>query len=416
LKVLLLSDIPPCSNYPAGLVLDQLCRFLPQGSLACFCVLSRHNNPDVPGDLSHIQIEYARRPRDSYSFPHVVRPLNGLSDLANRWSHLALYGLSTIELKGIEDRVVEFGRHFGADRLWCVLEGQAVIRLARPVANRLDIPLFAQVFDPPGWELRISSSHRISESMLLRRFASAVRASTRCAVASEAMADQYLGAYAAKTVALLPSLETRMAVAPSQEDVAGRDIVIAVAGQVYATEEWDALLSALDSTQWKLSGRGVRVRILGRWSPPFGVNKPLFIEYLGWRKREDAIRLLSEADILYCPYWLDPQYEREARLSFPSKLTTYLAAGRPILFHGPSYASPAIFLKEHDAAIICSSNESSAIIAALTRLTTDTRLRVKLASNGRTAFFEHLTLSTLRKAFAAFMTIEEGDLVDDASR
>ena len=61
---------------------------------------------------------------------------------------------------------------------------------------------------------------------------------------------------------------------------------------------------------------------------------------------------LRTADLLYCPYWFDPGFERPCRLSFPSKLSTYLKTGVPVLFHGPEYASPRIFLEQNDAAYI----------------------------------------------------------------
>ncbi|MCJ7743688.1 MAG: glycosyltransferase [Dehalococcoidales bacterium] len=213
-----------------------------------------------------------------------------------------------------------------------------------------------------------------------------------------------------KTVALLPSLHPGIAVPPAHRINSGGDLIIGLAGQIYATEEWQALLTALDTVGWKIRGRDVRIRLLGRW-PRINASSPLRIEYLGWHTQEHTVKLLSEADLLYCPYWFDPVFETEARLSFASKLTTYFAAGRPVLFHGPDYAAPAAFLKENDAGFICNSNNQPRIIDALNTLAADEELCFRLASNARLAFDKHLTLDTLRSKFAEFLGVDENFLL-----
>jgi glycosyltransferase involved in cell wall biosynthesis len=224
------------------------------------------------------------------------------------------------------------------------------------------------------------------------------------------MAHQYAKDYGTKTLAFLPSIDSRIALPPAAEIHTGHDLIIGMAGQLYATEEWKALVTALDAVDWRISGRDVQIRFLGKKSP-LSANKSGRIEYLGWHTQENCVKLLSEADILYLPYWLNPAFDIEARFSFPSKLTTYLAAGRPVLFHGPEYAAAAIFLKDTEAGLACYSNKHSEIIEILTTLATDMSLYSRLTQNGRKAFDKYLTLSSLRKSFATFLQIEEDALV-----
>jgi glycosyltransferase involved in cell wall biosynthesis len=132
------------------------------------------------------------------------------------------------------------------------------------------------------------------------------------------------------------------------------------------------------------------------------VDGPADIRLMGWRSQEDTLRILAEADVLYCPYWFDPAFEEEARLSFPSKLTSYLAAGRAVLFHGPEYASPSRFLVEHDAGLCCHSLDPVAVTESLCRLFGDADLYRRLTAHGRRAFDEHLTMDCLRKSFLDF--------------
>ena len=66
MKILLLTDVPPCTNYTAGIVLAQIIKQLPSGSVACFCVL----NPDLQNiepdpELAWLPLEYTAKPREA---------------------------------------------------------------------------------------------------------------------------------------------------------------------------------------------------------------------------------------------------------------------------------------------------------------------------------------------------------------
>jgi hypothetical protein len=400
MKILLLTDIPPCRNFTAGIVLDQLCSFLPAGSLACFSVIDRTLDPQITPNLSWMPIEYHEKPRENWRV--LPRRLGSLASLVGD-SYTRL-----LVARKIASRAIKFGKRFNADTLWCILQGQTMIRLALPVSRGLGVRLLTEVWDPPTWWLRAKEVDRITASRVLHDFERALRASASCATASWAMAEQYKRDFGTETIPFLPSLKSDLAMAPAEEPHPGTEFIIGMAGQLYATDEWDALTAALDGVNWRIRGRGVRIRLMGRWVNLQASGK-LQVEFLGWRSQEETIRLLSEADVLYCPYWFDPAFETEARLSFPSKLTTYLAAGRPVLFHGPPYASPARFLDKHGAGVCCYSAEPTEVIRRLDQLASDTDLYAEVTKNGRMAFEKYLTLSTLRKSFFEFLQAKEDE-------
>jgi hypothetical protein len=118
---------------------------------------------------------------------------------------------------------------------------------------------------------------------------------------------------------------------------------------------------------------------------------------------------MAECDILYCPYFFDEKRKEISRTSFPSKVTTYLAAGRPILYHGPDYASPAIFLREHGAAEFCHSLATGDILGVISRLATDESLYRTVAENGHAAMLEHLTFESLKAYLYRFLGMEADD-------
>lgn len=398
MKILLLADIPPCTNFTGGLYLDRLCRFLPKGSIACFAVIHPKQYPQISPELDWMPLKYYYRPPENWN--------NKLT---------SFFGLSSVKLTRVDSyrpnkkiiaEAIEFARQFNPDVVWCILDGKTMLQTAVPIATGLGLPLLAGVWDPPSWWLGASGLNPIAKARVLNKFDHAVRSSSGCATASWAMAEQYRHDYGARTVALLPSLDLSLAMPPAKSSHAGKDFVIGVAGTIYAMQEWRKLLGALNQAAWKICDREVSIRILGRRAAEIQADGEARVEFLGWRSQGETVRLLAETDVLYCPYWFDPAFEQEARLSFPSKLTTYLASGRPVLFHGPEYAAPALFLQEHAAGVMCHAKKRKAIIKALSRLAEDQELYARTTENGRRAFEQHLTLAALRKSFADFLQVD----------
>lgn len=399
MRILLLTDIPPCKNFTAGLVLDQLCRFLPEGSIACFAVVNRNINARLSPDLDWIPVEYAEKPRE-----YAIRLLPG------RFGALSAFPIerynALVKTKPLISRAVNFGRQFSANAVWCVLQGQTMIRMARQVAKALEVPLLTQIWDPLSWWLRANQVDRISRSLISKEFDRVLMASRSCAAASWAMAQEYNRKYGVACTPLILGIDPRDAVEPAERINQSNELIIGIAGQLYAADAWYALLSALDRAGWKVRGRDVRIRFLGR-RLNLSAENGMRVEYLGWHPQKEVIRLLSQTDILYCPYWFDPNFAEEARLCFPSKLVTYLASGRPILFHGPEYSSPALFLKENNAAIFCHSLQPRKIFNAIESCAINEDLYYEIVQNGRAAFIRHLTKSTMRVNFAHFLDIDE---------
>lgn len=399
-KFLLLTDIPPCHNFTAGLVLDQLCSFLPEGSVSCFTVLNRELDPEI----THKEI-----PTKIVSKPKEHKPRHLKGRLGALESFLAEKYTDKVTVKKIAKQAAEFGTTFGADAVWCIVQGQTMIRLANQVADLMKIPLLTQVWDPPTWWLRANKVDSWSQKLILTDFASAMRKSSRLAAASWAMAEDYERLYGCRSIPVIPSLDSALAKPPAERMNRDDEFTIGMAGQLYSSAEWENLLLALKHANWKIGKRKVKLKVLGR-NISLSSNAQMNIEFLGWRSQAESIEILSQLDVLYCPYWFDPVFTEEARLRFPSKLTTYLAAGRPVFFHGPEYASPSRFLKEHDAAIHCHDLARTSIYNELEKLAFDATLYKRLAENGSRAFHEHLTLSTMRKNFAEFLSLRAQDL------
>jgi hypothetical protein len=134
------------------------------------------------------------------------------------------------------------------------------------------------------------------------------------------------------------------------------------------------------------------------------------IEYLGWQSPEKTIELMSQVDVTYLPYWFDRSHSLSVRLCFPSKLTTYLAAGRPVLFHGPKDSSPAHFFSRFPVGLCCHSLEEPEIIESLRRFIIDRKFYALATQAGQAALDQELDLRVFRRRFATLIGIEEEEL------
>jgi hypothetical protein len=340
--------------------------------------------------------------------------------VANRWfGRIPVVGslaalavdelISMPRLGPILDDIVAFGHEHSIEAVWCPLQGQTIIRLALPVAERLNVPLLTQVWDPPGWWLREHRLHPRSQRSVMRQFGATLRASHCCAATSEPMAQEYAVKYQAKTVAIVPYLPESCRVPPAKSKPDTDRFVIGVAGQLYAKTEWQALLAALDRASWKIGGRQAVVAYLGNY-PIHHSHPNACIEQYGSLSQDECIRTLSRFDVLYCPYWFDPVFEVECRLSFPSKLVSYLAASRPVFFHGPRYASAVPLINRRDVGRCCHSLAPEVILDDLQAVLGDPGLWTRLAKNAGDTFSECLSLEAQKPALARFFEIPDARL------
>lgn len=393
-KILLLTDIPPCSDFTAGINLSGWCSLVPRGRLVSFAVSSYVTNWQTPEGLEWMTVESAqvKLPKTGLGKSPVLS--GGVTFLHNTFQRFP-------NINRLISKIAKFAERMDVNRIWCLLESDPVIRIAAPLARAVSLPLYTQVFDPPDWWLRAHKFDRISKSRVLRSFDDAIAMSRRCAATSWNMAEDYRRVYGVETVTLMPSFDSSLAQPAGKQLCHPEHLSIAIAGQLYASSEWDSLLCALDSVGWNIRGRKVIVRVVG--GSEIGASPGRRIERLGWLTPSEMVKTLSNSDILYCPYWFDPTFQKEARQSFPSKVSAYAAAGRPIFFHGPDYASPARFVSSTSAGVCCHSLESNDIVDAIVKLMESDVRYSCYAENSRLAFDAFLSTERQREAFEQFL-------------
>jgi hypothetical protein len=183
---------------------------------------------------------------------------------------------------------------------------------------------------------------------------------------------------------------------------------IGFAGSIYARLEWDALMAALDSVQWRIGGKDVEVWVFGQ-RLTLQTTERCCVRFFGWRSTDELLAKLSQVDIAYLPYWFDPSRRESVRYCFPTKLGTYLASGLPVLFHGPADSSVATFFQTYPAGLVCDSCEAARLLGCLNRLAEDTFLRSAIKKSREYILESVLNLELFQQQFRTFVGLQVAD-------
>jgi len=397
-RVLFVSDIPPCTNYSGGILIKEMMESIDFLVGNAFILLGRSLSPEVPPVMkARLNLRVETKPLEPYYAADPERSAEWIRKQERR-------SLTEIETNTLP-RLLEFAESFGCSAFWVLLEGQSMIRLAHALIGTTRHPVHVQVTDPPKWWLREHAVDPESTSEVLSKFDGVLRSASSLAAASWAMADVYherYGVTAVPVVGSLPASMARPAVSCTND---ASTLKIGFAGQFYAPKEWQSLQDALDILGWQVDAKKITINVHANRAPEIPLQYADRIHVHGWLDTETLIDRLSACDVLYCPYWFDEVHREDAELCFPSKIATYFAAGRPVLFHGPAYSSPSRFLEKWDAAFICNDPRPDQLAATLRRVFSDHALYARISRQGRRAFDRNLTQEQLAKAVCGFLQV-----------
>jgi glycosyltransferase involved in cell wall biosynthesis len=402
-NVLLLTGSPPGSGGVGAIFLRDLCKYYPKEHLCCFALCGDNHDP-LPQELSWLPITYKNPPRS--------RGIWRFGPSFARLNSPFVWQYSKIQISKLIKQAVQFGKQHNVDLVWAILDfdNPGTICMAKRIADRLNAKLVTLVWDPPEYYLpKVIDIDTFFYRKFLRKFEKTLKTAIRCGVASEGMKHEYEKEYGVKSYVLIHGINQSNWHSPTIETNNKQNFVIGFAGKLYAIREWECLLSAISKLDWCIDGRNIVVRVLGS-SFEFKAKNKTNIEYLGYRSVKETIDLLSEADINYLPYWFDESYSKVVRLSFPNKLPTYLASGRPVLFHGPEDSSPAYFFKKYPVGLCCHSLDEASIIECLQKFATDREFYAMATLAGQVALRQEFDLRIFLSRFAELIGIEEIEL------
>ena len=397
-RLLLLTGTAPAPHGVGGIILHDLAGFLPKGMLSVVHVADAGQTRDeiTPnGDpMRVLSLPYRRRPTSRWGRPGRLLDWLRMTQ-ANRRN--VAHGVRAC---------IEYAKKQQVDAVWAVLNTPATIELAAPVAEALNLPLRVLVWDDIEHNIGFFGLDRFTANASRRSFEQAVQRADSLAVIGETMQAEYERRYGKRGVIVRHGADEAMfeGVKPSIEG----QIRIGFAGSVSARSAVHCLLNALDSLGWSIGERKVTLVLMG---DRFDLRSkvPRRIECLGYRSVEEAIGVLSACTINYLPQPFEASWRPFAELSFPTKLTSYLAAGAPILLHAPPHASLPAFFAKHPFGALCEVLDAGALAKSLQGLCDDEALRTAARTAGERARAEDFSVARFRASFAEFIGLDLGE-------
>ncbi|MBK9146155.1 MAG: hypothetical protein IPM23_27125 [Candidatus Melainabacteria bacterium] len=287
-----------------------------------------------------------------------------------------------------------------------------MIEISDMVSSRSNLRLFNMVWDPIEYIMDNLNFDKLAARRICVTFERVQKRAITCAVASDAMGREYGQRYGVDTVVMIngavPSPQTEKVQRISREG----ELVIAFAGTLYAAHEFNSLVSALSSVDFRLAGQDIRLIVMGNI---FGVPVTVTgnranIEILGFRPTQEVVNILAGADLGYLPYWMQERYAMAVRLCFPNKLTQYVTAKLPVFYHGPERASPVEFMQRFPIGISCHSLETDAILASLKGFIAGPEMADKYIEGCQKALEAEFNSGHFRTQLARFLQVDEEQL------
>lgn len=369
MKILLISDLPPCSNHTAGLLIDSLCNYiLSQGhELSAFIVKADTVRVEIPQDkLERVTFDITRKPREDC----------GRTSFGTIGAVAGEFWANIKYIPRIKRKITAFAKEREIDAIWGVVQGQTMTKLIRPIAGRCGVPYIVQIFDPIIWWFQSHKVDSFTQNCVMREYGRMLSHATCFIGASPYMTEDYMKEFGCKTaVPIMMPFDysgKRFCDGEDKDSVPkNRDtFIIVLSGQLYARSTIAVLLKALTEMNWEYKGKRIIFRIYGA-DIFFDKSGPVYMEYRGWIPQKQLLEELEEADLLYCPYRFDDKFEKTARYSFPGKLSTYMNTSTPLLVHSPAYSSISRFIKKYESGYVLESVEKDDMIEMLKRIIKD---------------------------------------------
>jgi hypothetical protein len=253
------------------------------------------------------------------------------------------------EVRQLAHRILDFVNAQCPDQIWIILNSTAAIDVASIVAERTRIPILVHVWDDCEHILMQRRLDRLTRHRTLQRLQQLLARATRIGVICEQMADGYAQKSSAPCIVIRHGLQD--VVTPSEEVSSNDEFRIGLSGSMYCYSAWNAFQFALDRLDWQINNKKIVLVVAGQ-EIQFRAFKPAECRFYGWRSASELSELLTSCDVLYVPQPFDPLQEPLARLSFPTKLSTYVATGRPVFLHAPKYGSLTSFSKYYEFGLL----------------------------------------------------------------
>ena len=269
----------------------------------------------------------------------------------------SLWRDSTVLHRAIAEEILEIARASGARALWLMMHGAIV-----PVAARLTavgpvgtgrhqplpagshrpyvaLPVHLTVHDDPVGQALVSRKYLALAPWLARTFARALKAADSVDTICEGMAERYRKRLGVDSTVVHRGVN--LPIEPSPPHDRARGLSVGIIGSIYQYAMIRELGRAVSLASQRLGVAG-KVVVVGH-----GVGDRLRadlqgaieVETTGHLNESAAIERLRACFLLYVNYPFDRRAGLFRQTSFPTKVSTYAQAARPLLVHMPADGS-----------------------------------------------------------------------------
>lgn len=247
---------------------------------------------------------------------------------------------STVYAGALAREALAVAEAHGARALWVVMH-YAGVPIAARLARSGRLPLHLTVHDDPAFGVALRSKRYLALVPWIERdFARAMRRANSVDVIGRGMAERYRRRYGVESAIVHRALDEP--IAPSGDyDAAQNGLRVGVLGSTYSYDQLPLLARAVELAAGRL-GVAPRLLVIGRshgerLRAEFAGR--VEVEVTGHVSEAEGVALLRDCFALYLNY---PFARRDAVLrqtSFPTKLSSYVQAARPLLIHAPADSS-----------------------------------------------------------------------------
>ena len=302
-------------------------------------------------------------------------------------------------------------REFAPDVVYGYLYDLPVLSLVGQISDEFGYPVALHIMDDwPSGQYRDGVLQGIVRSHVKRKLLSLVGRAVSLLAVSDAMAAEYEARYGRTFLPVHNPVDLQRwdALAAAYGDEPDRPpddcLRVMYAGKVDSDTSGSlldvaAVISDMSSHGQRISLRvntpDVRSPAVARMAACRGVLVTPTGEYCR------VPSLMAAADVLLLPLDFDEQSVRFAHLSMPTKVSEYLASGRPVLTYAPRGSAVAEYARTRGWSLLVDERDPAAIRRALDLLIEDGELRREMGSRGRQLAAERHDAGRVRAQFRA---------------
>lgn len=298
--------------------------------------------------------------RPALLLPAKLRPRPGLASL-----DLARFE-RTIASKGLP-KATNFLKSHDVDLLWIVVNHPTVVPFAHRLVAETGLRFVTACWDEVAYDCRHVRLNPATQRRIGADGERLIKGSSAFGAISEQMHSKYLDDNRNIPWRVMRYVPSRDLHREPRSDLGadGNSIRIILAGSLYAVREWNALVEAVGTERDR--GRSINITHMGARAR--GARTPPWVSCSGGGPADAAANAVNASDVGYVPYWRSGWNNEYTQTAFPTKLASYVTAGVPVLFHGPSQCAAAGVVRDLGVGVVCDSNRSEDLVAAINEVT-----------------------------------------------